>query len=57
MPSIRRIQIPASPDGRPVYLPIETFGRIYIQGDDWHADAVGYDLIAHAVAREIAASR
>jgi hypothetical protein len=57
VPAMRRIQIPASADGRLVYLPIETFGRIYMQGDDWHPDAVGYDLIAHAVAREIAAAR
>ena len=42
---------PAS--GRPVYLPIDTFGRVYMQGDDWHTDKVGYDLISHAVAREI----
>ena len=40
-------------DGRAVYLPIETFGRVYMQGDDWHTDAVGYDAIAHAVARAI----
>jgi hypothetical protein len=23
-----------------------------MQGDDWHTDAVGYDAIAHAVARD-----
>ena len=36
---------------------IETFRRVYMQGDDWHAAAVGHDLIAHAVARKIAAPR
>ena len=57
IPHIRRFEVPASTDGRPVYFPIETFGRVYMQGDDWHTDAVGYDLIAHAVAREIVAPR
>ena len=32
---------------------IDTFGRVYMQADDWHTDAVGYDLIAHAVANSI----
>ena len=41
------------PDGRPVYLPVESFGRIYMQADNWHTDAVGYDLIARAVAAEL----
>jgi hypothetical protein len=57
VPHIRRVDVPAPGDGRPVYVPIETFGRVYMQGDDWHTDAVGYDLIAHAVAREIVAPR
>ena len=50
MPHVRELQVNASPDGQPVYLPIESFGRIYMQADNWHTDAVGYDLIAHAVA-------
>ena len=57
VPHIRHVDVPASTDGRPVYMPIETFGRVYMQGDDWHTDAVGYDAIAHAVAREIAMRR
>jgi hypothetical protein len=57
VPHIRRVEVPVSPDGAPVYLPVETFGRVYMQGDDWHTDATGYDLIAHAVAREIALPR
>jgi hypothetical protein len=57
VPHVRRLRVPASNDGTPVYLPIETFGRVYMQGDDWHTDAVGYDLIAHAVAREILVPR
>ena len=55
VPHIRRVTVPEAPDRRPVYLPIETFGRIYMQGDDWHTDAVGYDAIGHAVARAVAA--
>jgi lysophospholipase L1-like esterase len=50
VPHIRGFVVPASPDGGPVYLPIETFGRVYMQGDDWHTNAAGYDLIAHRVA-------
>jgi len=49
VPRVRELQVDASPDGRPVYLPIESFGRIYMQADNWHTDAVGYDLIARAV--------
>jgi len=53
VPRVRELQVEASPDGRPVYLPIESFGRIYMQADNWHTDAVGYDLIARAVAAEL----
>jgi hypothetical protein len=49
VPRIRELQVGAAADGRPVYLPVESFGRIYMQADDWHTDAVGYDLIARAV--------
>jgi hypothetical protein len=57
LPHIRSVDIPAASDGRPVYLPIDTFGRVYMQGDDWHTDKFGYDLIGHAVAREIESLR
>jgi hypothetical protein len=50
LPHVRELQVPSSPDGHPVYLPVESFGQIYMQADNWHTDAVGYDLIAHAVA-------
>ena len=53
LPHIRSVTIPASPDGAPVYLPIETFGEVYMQADDWHTNAAGYDLIARAVAQAI----
>jgi hypothetical protein len=52
VPHIRRAEVPAAA-GRTVYLPVETFGRVYMQGDDWHTDAVGYDAIAQGVARAI----
>jgi lysophospholipase L1-like esterase len=53
VPRVRELLVEGSPDGRPVYLPIESFGRIYMQADNWHTDAVGYDLIARAVAAEL----
>ena len=55
VPHLRDVVVPASPDGSTVYLPIETFGRVYMQADDWHTDASGYDLIARAVADALAA--
>jgi lysophospholipase L1-like esterase len=53
LPHIRELQVPPSPDGQPVYLPVESFGRIYMQADNWHTDAIGYGLIAKGVADDI----
>lgn len=53
VPSIRRITVPAVRDEGRLYLPIDTFGRLYMQADNWHTDAAGYDLIARAVADAI----
>ena len=53
VPSIRHVIVPASTDRRPMLLPIETFGRLYLQADNWHTDATGYDLIARAIADAI----
>jgi len=53
LPLIRSIQVPAHADGDTLYLPIETFGRIYMQADNWHTDRTGYDLIARAAADAI----
>ncbi|HMF94635.1 MAG TPA: SGNH/GDSL hydrolase family protein [Vicinamibacterales bacterium] len=50
VPHIRRVVIPASRDGAPVFLPVETFGEVYMQADDWHTNAAGYELIARGVA-------
>jgi len=56
VPHMREVRVPTSPDGRPIYLPVETFGRVYMQADDWHTDASGYDLIARGVANAILTS-
>ena len=49
LPHVREVQVASQPNGGPMYLPVETFGKIYMQADNWHTDASGYDLIAHAV--------
>jgi len=49
LPHVREMKVAAPPDGGPMYLPVESFGRLYMQADNWHTDARGYDLIAHAV--------
>jgi lysophospholipase L1-like esterase len=54
LPHIRSIEVPAATDGKKaIYLPIDTFGRVYMQADNWHTDRVGYDLIARAVAKTV----
>jgi len=51
LPTIRHATVPSS--SGTVYLPIDTFGEIYMQGDNWHTNAAGYDLIARRVAAAI----
>jgi hypothetical protein len=53
IPHLRSAVVPAR--SAPAYLPVETFGRLYMQADDWHTDATGYDLIARAVAKAVGA--
>jgi lysophospholipase L1-like esterase len=53
VPTIRHRTIPATAARGPVYLPIETFGQVYMQADNWHTNAKGYELIADAVARAL----
>jgi len=53
LPHVREVQAVAQPGGAPMYLPVESFGRIYMQADNWHTDAHGYDLIAHAVVQAL----
>ena len=40
-----------------IYLPIETFGQLYMQADNWHTNAEGYDLIAAAVEQALELTR
>jgi lysophospholipase L1-like esterase len=54
VPYIRRIDVPPAAGNRTFYAPVETFGRVYGQGDHWHPDAGGYDAIARHVADAIA---
>jgi lysophospholipase L1-like esterase len=49
LPHVREVLVAAQPGGGPMYLPVETFGRIYMQADNWHTDAAGYELIARAI--------
>jgi lysophospholipase L1-like esterase len=48
VPDLRRVVLPPEAEG-PVYRPVETFGRLYLQADGWHTNAEGYGLIANAV--------
>ncbi len=52
VPRIRSVNIPPN-SGGPAYLPVETFGEIYLQADNWHTNAAGYDLIGKAAADAI----
>ncbi len=45
VPDVRRFRVEASP-GERVYLPMDTFGEMYMQADVAHTNAHGYDLIA-----------
>jgi len=54
IPHTRHVYVPESRDGGPIYLPVETFGQLYMQGDGWHPNAAGYDLIAKAVVKALA---
>ncbi len=49
VPHVRTFRVEAPGGKGPVYRPIESFGRIYLQADSWHTDAAGYGLIATAL--------
>jgi hypothetical protein len=54
VPHIRTVVVPGSEGAEhPAYLPVETFGQIYMQADDWHTNAAGYDVIARTAAEII----
>jgi lysophospholipase L1-like esterase len=49
VPYIRSFTVEANNGEKKLYTPIESFGRVYMQADPWHTNAVGYDLIAKAL--------
>ena len=49
VPYIRSFTVEAKNGEKKLYRPIESFGRIYMQADPWHTNAVGYELIARAL--------
>jgi lysophospholipase L1-like esterase len=49
VPYIRSFTVEAKNGEEKLYRPIESFGRIYMQADPWHTNAVGYELIAEAL--------
>jgi lysophospholipase L1-like esterase len=49
VPYIREFQVDAKSSGERLYRPIESFGKIYLQSDAWHTDALGYELVANAL--------
>jgi lysophospholipase L1-like esterase len=49
VPHIRETKAEPEDRGKRVYLPIESFGKIYMQADGWHPNAEGYELIARAL--------
>jgi GDSL-like Lipase/Acylhydrolase family/Starch binding domain len=49
VPAIRSVTADAPDSGDRVYLPIESFGKIYMRSDPWHTDASGYELIVSAI--------
>ncbi len=57
LPHVREVLVTSPPGGGPMYLPVESFGRIYMQADNWHTDARGYDLIARGVVAALQSSR
>lgn len=53
VPYIRQFSINAKTEGKRIYRPIETFGKVYMQADSWHTNADGYALIAKALVNVI----
>ena len=54
VPYVRRLDVDAGLGGQ-VHGPIDTWGRIYMQADGWHTNALGYRLLADRVADAAAA--
>jgi lysophospholipase L1-like esterase len=52
LPAIRGFKV-AGIGERTIYRPIESFGKLPMQADNWHTNAEGYDLIANALLRTL----
>ena len=48
IPHLRHYTVAAG-DAGTIYRPIESFGKIYMQADGWHTNALGYQLIGQAL--------
>ena len=48
LPKVRSLSVSSNEGGR-IYLPIETFGKLYLQADGFHTNVTGYELIALAI--------
>jgi len=53
VPYIRNTVVKAGNRGVRLYMPVETFGKVYMQADSWHTDVIGYKLIAKALSYAI----
>jgi lysophospholipase L1-like esterase len=53
VPYIRNTVVEAGNRGSRFYMPVETFGKVYMQADSWHTNVLGYKLIAKALFKEI----
>lgn len=53
VPFIRTYRIDSDAKRRTVYLPIDTFGELYMYADPWHTNGRGYSLIARQLAQII----
>jgi lysophospholipase L1-like esterase len=49
IPGIRAFKVEGKNNEKKLYRPIESFGRLYMQSDNWHTNADGYEMIAKAL--------
>jgi hypothetical protein len=49
VPTIRAVEVEDKSNKGKIYRPIESFGKLYMQADNWHTNAVGYEMIAKAL--------
>ncbi len=53
IPHIRSFKVGAKDQEDNIYRPIESFGKIYMQADGWHTNALGYELVAKALLEKL----